>query len=253
MTNVPTPENPLRIAMWSGPRNISTAMMRAFGNRSDTAVWDEPLYGYYLSATGLDHPGAAEIIEAGGRRWEDVVAKAIGNVPNDNAVWYQKHMAQHFLDEVDRGWLSEVKNCFLIREPLRVVASYRIKQPNVTVAGLGFVQQTEIFNRVCDAAGEAPIVIDSKEMLLNPAVGMKMLCEALGIEFSEKMLAWPAGAHQDDGVWSKHWYDAVEKSTGFAPYVEKPVSVPDELLPIVEACQPHFDLLYKHRMRIPEV
>lgn len=251
MPESPSAENPLRIAMWSGPRNISTAMMRAFGNRSNTAVWDEPLYGYYLSATGLDHPCAEEIIEAGGRRWEDVISKAIGDVPGNNAVWYQKHMAQHFLDEVDRNWLDQVTNCFLIREPIRVVASYRLKQPNVTVAGLGFTQQAEIFNRVCDNTGKPPIVIDSREMLLNPAAGMKLLCESLGIEFSERMLSWPAGPHKDDGVWGKHWYDAVVKSTGFDPYVEKPVSVPDELLPIVEACQPHYDLLLEHRMRIP--
>jgi len=226
-------------------------MMRAFGNRSDTAVWDEPLYGYYLHATGLKHPGAAEIIEAGGKRWEDVVHKCVNEVPNNRAVWYQKHMAQHFLAEVDRNWLDSVTNCFLIREPLRVVASYRLKQPDVTVAGLGFTQQTEIFNRVCDTTGKPPIVIDSKEMLLNPKAGMSMLCEALGIEFTDRMLNWPAGPREDDGVWGKHWYDAVEKSTGFAEYVEKPVSVPDDLLPIVEACQPHYDLLLQHRMRIP--
>ena len=227
-------------------------MMRAFENRPDTVVWDEPFYGYYLQATGLDHPFAEEIIAAGHTRWEDVVAKATGPVPEGAEVWYQKHMTHHFLPEVDRGWLNDVTNCFLIREPLRVVASYRLKQPDVTVEGLGYLQQAEIFQRVADHRGEPPIVIDSKEMLLNPESGLQQLCAALEIPFfAEKMLRWPPGVRGSDGIWAPHWYDAVKESTGFAPYEETPVEIPDGMRPIVEACQPHFDLLYEQRLRIP--
>ncbi len=243
---------PLRLAMWSGPRNISTAMMRAFENRPDTLVWDEPFYAYYLHTTGLNHPLANEIIQAGPRSWQTVVETAVGPIPDSARVWYQKHMAQHFLPAIDRDWLREVTNCFLIRDPLRVVASYRKRLDEVTVDGLGFAQQTEIFEFIRQQSGQTPLVIDAKELLMNPEAGLRMFCERLEIPFYPQMLRWPAGPRESDGVWARHWYDTVQQSTGFAPYVDRSVRVPDELMPIVNACQPHYDRLFAQRMAIPQ-
>jgi len=234
--------------MWSGPRNISTAMMRAWENRGDTAVWDEPLYAYYLARTGIDHPGAQQVIETGETDWRRVVAAITGPVPGDSDIWFQKHMTHHMLDEVDRSWLAEVRNCFLIREPREVVASYARTRADVTLGDVGAERQAELFEHARRAAGVTPIVLDARDVLENPRAMLAALCEALTVPFTDRMLAWPTGPRASDGVWAEYWYDAVRDSSGFAPYRSKAHTLPRSLEPLAEQCRPYYRKLYEQRL-----
>lgn len=238
----------VRIAMWSGPRNISTAMMRAWENRGDTAVWDEPLYAYYLAHTGIDHPGAQRVIDAGETDWRRVVEVITGPVPDGKDIWFQKHMTHHMLDEVDRGWLAEVNNCFLIRDPREVVASYARTRPHVTLDDVGVVRQAELFEHARGLTGATPVVLDARDVLENPKVVLEVLCETLGVPFTDRMLAWPPGPRDSDGVWAEYWYDAVRASSGFAPYRPKAHTLPRGLEPLAEACRPYYTKLYEQRL-----
>src|SRR5436190_18157091 len=210
----------LRIAMWSGPRNISTAMMRAWGNRPDTFVVDEPFYAFYLKKTGADHPGAAEVIVSGETDWRKIVEQCGRGLsaPTDKKIFYQKQMTHHLLPEVSRDWLREVTNCFLILDPAAVITSYIKKNREPTVEDVGFVQQAEIFDFVHREHGSLPPVIDADDVLLTPTRMLQLLCDAIGVEFSDVMLSWPSGRRETDGVWAKYWYAEVERSTSFAPY-----------------------------------
>jgi len=239
----------VRIAMWSGPRNISTAMMRTWGNRSDSVVIDEPFYAYYLKATGKKHPGADEVIATGETDWRKVVARLTGPLPSGKSIFFQKQMAHHLLPEVDREWLIGVTNCFLIRDPREVIASYIKKQEDPMLDDLGFVQQTEIFQWVRGRTGTAPPVIDARDVLENPKRILELLCDAVGIEFSESMLSWPLGLRDTDGVWAKHWYSEVARSTSFLPYRPKREAVPQRSCEIYERCRECYDRLYEHRLR----
>ena len=205
----------MKIAMWSGPRNLSTAMMYAFAQRPDCAVWDEPFYAAYLANTGLDHPMRDEILAAGDTDSRSVITKCLGSAPGGKPVFYQKHMTQHMLPDIPRDWLPDVTNVFLIRHPARVVASYAAKREDPTLDDIGFRQQFELFEHV-QALGQTPIVIDSHDIRDDPKQSLKRLCEALGLPFDPAMLQWPAGGHPDDGVWAAHWYAAVHRSAGFA-------------------------------------
>jgi hypothetical protein len=232
----------MRIAMWSGPRNLSTAMMYAFGNRADCAVVDEPFYAAYLAATGLDHPMRAEILAAQPQDPEEVVAQLMGPIPGGRAHFYQKHMAQHMLPGVPRGWTAEVKNVFLIRHPARVIASYGAKRENPTLDDIGFWQQAELFDSV-KAAGGRPVVIDSHDIRDDPEGMLRKLCDAIGLGFDPAMLHWPAGGHAADGVWAPVWYGAVWKSTGFAGAEGPLPEVPAHLEPVLEAALPFYERL----------
>lgn len=242
----------IRIAMWSGPRNISTAMMRAFENRPDTAVWDEPFYAAYLWETGLDHPMRDEILSAHERDWSRVAEAAIGPAPGGAAVFYHKHMTHHMIPGIGRDWMDhpEIRHAFLIRDPASVLASYAAKRGDVTLEDIGFPQQGEIFDRICDRLGEAPPVLDSRSVLEDPRAALGRLCKGLGIAFNEAMLTWPAGRRESDGVWAPHWYHAVEASTGFAP--PRPAvsmsDLPADLRGIAEEAQPFYDRLAAHRL-----
>ena len=240
---------PVRVAMWSGPRNISTAMMRAWENRGDTAVWDEPLYAFYLHRTGIDHPGAAEVIAAGDTDWRRVVAALTGPIPDGKSIYFLKLMTHHMLDEVDRGWLAQARNCFLIRDPREVIASYARTRPEVTVSDVGVLQQVAIFEHAREVSGETPLVLDSRDVLENPRAMLTALCAELEIPFSERMLTWPAGGRSSDGIWARYWYDAVNASTGFSPYVSKAHTLPARLEPLAEECEPHYRNLYEQRLR----
>jgi len=239
---------PVRIAMWSGPRNISTAMMRAWENRPDTAVSDEPLYAHYLLATGLDHPGRDEVIASRADDWRAVVAGLTGPVPGGKAIFYQKHMAHHLLAEIERGWLDRVVNCFLIRRPAEVLASYVRTRDDPTITDLGFVQQGEIFEQVCERTGQVPPILDARDVLEDTRRMLTLLCEAVGVPFLESMLSWPAGRRDSDGVWAKHWYAGVERSTGFAPYRPPGEPLADRLRPLADACEPYYRRLYDRRL-----
>jgi len=207
----------LRIAMWSGPRNISTAMMRSFENRPDTAVVDEPFYAAYLAATGLDHPMRAEVLASQSTDWRAVAAAMAGPAPDGAPVFYQKHMTHHMLPGFGLEWTTDCRNAFLIRDPVAVLASYAEKRDQPTLGDIGVERQRELFEREADRLGRAPPVVDTADVLANPRGTLSALCEALGIAFDEAMLAWPAGKRTSDGVWAPAWYDAVERSTGFAP------------------------------------
>jgi hypothetical protein len=241
---------PLRIAMWSGPRNISTAMMRAWGNRPDTFVCDEPFYAYYLEATGLAHPGAEEVIATSETDWRKVIARLTGEAPSAKRIFYQKQMTHHLLPEIDRGWLGAVTNCFLIRDPAEVIVSYIKKNNDPALEDLGFVQQAEIFDWVCAATGSVPPVIDARDVLENPERILRLLCEAVGVEFTEAMLGWPPGLRDTDGIWAKHWYAEVAHSTGFRkPSVRKDAAVPERLKKIYDRSRDCYERLYQHRLR----
>jgi len=234
--------------MWSGPRNISTAMMRAWGNRPDTCVVDEPFYAYYLKATGKKHPGADEVIATGDTDWRKVVERLTGPIPEGRRIFYQKQMTHHLSPEVDREWLVTVTNCFLIREPREVIVSYIKKQGDPTLEDLGFVQQEEIFDWVCKRTNAIPPVLDAKDVLESPERMLHLLCDAVGIEFSESMLSWPPGLRETDGVWAKYWYGEVAKSTSFEPYRPRRDEVPKHLLEIHMRCRECYERLYAYRL-----
>ncbi|MHC4415614.1 MAG: sulfotransferase-like domain-containing protein [Planctomycetota bacterium] len=239
---------PIRIAMWSGPRNISTALMRSWGNRPDTWVCDEPLYAHYLSVTRLDHPGAREVIEHHESDWRKVVEWLTGPVPEGRPIFYQKHMAHHLLPEIDRGWLDDVSNCFLIRDPGQMLTSLVRFLPDPTIRDTGLPQQVEIFRRRQQHADTTPPVLDAKDVLEDPRRLLTLLCERLGVAFTDAMLSWPPGRRATDGIWARHWYEAVEASTSFKPYAAKPDPVPDRLADLYDECMSYYEQLYAHRL-----
>ena len=233
--------------MWSGPRNISTAMMRAWENRPDTFVVDEPFYAYYLERTGADHPGREEVIKEGETTWEKVVDRLTSDPPNGKRIFYQKQMTHHLLSEIDRHWMLGLTNCFLIRDPAEVIASYTKKNHEPTVEDVGFLQQEEIFNWLRERT-VTPAVIDARDVLENPRKTLSLLCEAIGVGFSEAMLSWPAGRRETDGVWAKYWYAEVEKSTSFRQPSSRTTEVPPSLKTVFETCQKVYQRLYPHRL-----
>ena len=236
--------------MWSGPRNISTAMMRSWGNRPDTFVCDEPFYAHYLQATGLAHPGAAEVIASGETDWRKVVAQLSGDVPAGKRIFYQKQMTHHLLPEIDRDWLGAMTNCFLIRDPAEVIVSYIRKNDDPALEDIGFGQQAEIFDWVRTHTGAIPPVIDAHDVLENPEKILKLLCDAVGVEFMEAMLSWPPGLRETDGIWAKHWYGEVEKSTGFRkPTPREPAPVPERLRGVYERSRECYARLYEYRLQ----
>jgi len=241
---------PLRIAMWSGPRNISTAMMRAWENRGDCAVSDEPLYAHYLAHTGLDHPGREDVIAAGDGDWRRVVAMLAGPAPGDAPVWYQKHMTHHLLPHIDRGWIGSLRNVLLIRDPREVVASYVKSRARVGPDDIGLPQQALLFDELC-AAGTPPPVIDAGDFLRAPEAYLRALCEWLGIAFSERMLHWPKGPRASDGVWAPHWYARVWASTGFeSPPPARQTRLEGEAAATAEACTPVYARLHARRLLV---
>jgi hypothetical protein len=241
----------VRIAMWSGPRNISTAMMRAFENRPDCAVSDEPFYAAYLAATGLDHPMREAVLAAQPRDWREVAAAMTGPSPGGAALWYQKHMSHHMLEGFGLDWMDGVTNAFLIRPPEQVLASYTVKRAAVTLEDIGVLRQAELFDRVAQRLGRAPPVLESADVLADPRRALGALCAAVGVAFSEAMLAWPAGPRASDGVWAPAWYDAVERSTGFARprRAVRFEDLADHLKPIAEAARPAYERLARHRLQ----
>jgi hypothetical protein len=241
---------PVRIAMWSGPRNISTAMMRSFGARPDTAVVDEPFYAAYLAATGIVHPMRNEVLASQPNDWREVVAALLAAVPGGSAIFYQKHMTHHMLPEFGRDWMSRMRNAFLIRDPAAVLASYIRKRDEVTLADIGIVQQRELFDREADRLSAAPPVVEGADVLADPARVLASLCTALGIEYTDAMLRWPAGRRDTDGVWAPAWYNAVEQSTAFeAPPVRSDIALPDELRRIADKARPHYETMAAFALR----
>jgi hypothetical protein len=235
-------QEPVRIAMWSGPRNLSTAMMRSFENRPDCSVVDEPLYAAYLVATGLGHPGRDDVIASQQADPSVVVAELTGG-PVATPVQYQKHMTHHLLQTFPRRPLSWLRHAFLVRDPERVLKSYAKVRAEPTLEDLGLPQQLELFETFGGP------VVDAADILRDPRGTLRLLCDALGIGFDEAMLCWPAGPRDTDGVWARHWYAGVEASTGFARYssgLGDPL--PDRLAPLLERCRPYYDALAPYRL-----
>lgn len=244
-----------RIAMWSGPRNISTALMRSFENRADTVVWDEPFYAAELAATGRDHPMRDEVIAAGPTDPAEIVARLLGPLVDTTkayaSVFYQKHMSHHMLPQFPREWIAhpEMVNVFLIREPERVLESYTKTWSAVSLEEIGVPQQLEIFDRVANRLGRAPPVLEASDILANPKCALTALCGACGIAFDPAMLSWPAGRRASDGVWAPVWYKTVEASTGFAPPDTRPLpKLDDELTRIAEAARPAYERLRNYKI-----
>lgn len=226
------------IAMWSGPRNISTALMRSWESRPDTVVHDEPFYAYYLryGAYADDHPGAADIIAAYETEWRKV-ADMLTTPPPNGAIVYQKHMTHHMLPEIDLAWMLPLTNCFLIREPRQVLISLAKVIPNPHIDQTGLPQQLRIFRYLQAAGGAIPPVVDSKDILLNPRRTLTRLCELIGVPFRGEMLKWRAGKRESDGLWAKYWYEQVEQSTGFMPYTDSEGALPDSLGELAAECE----------------
>jgi hypothetical protein len=235
------------VAMWSGPRALSTALMRAWENRPDCRVIDEPLYAAYLAATGLDHPMRAEVLAAQPQD-PTAVAQAMTSAAGA-AIVYQKHMSHHLLPDMPRGWIDSLRNAFLIRDPRRVLASYDRKRPAPTLADIGIAQQVELFDRLTQLEGRPPPVVDADDLQRAPEAVLRALCHALGVPFRVEMLAWPAGPRASDGVWAAHWYDSVWRSTGFAPPRPSSFELGPGLSELADVAMPLYRKLAEHRLQ----
>jgi hypothetical protein len=236
----------LRICLWSTPRTVSTALMYSFAQRQDTRVVDEPFYAAYLRASGAQHPGREEILAA----QDDDGANVIRNVvlgDCDRPVLFMKHMAHH-MPGVDLGFVHQVENAFLIRDPAEMLRSVDQVVSHPTLRDVGLDVQCELYDAVA-ARGKEPPVIDSRELLRDPAGVLGQLCERLGLAFDEVMLRWPAGGRPEDGVWSPYWYGSLHRSTGFAPHRPKTGAVPEHLEPLLATCRPYYERLYRHALR----
>lgn len=234
-----------RIALWSGPRNVSTALMYSFAQRADTRVVDEPLYGHYLVTSGADHPGRDAVtaaMDCDGAR----VARQLVEAPVDAPVLFMKHMAHHLLG-LDDGFLDAFDNVLLIRDPRDMLPSLTIQVPGAALADTGLARQCDLYDAL-EARGRAPAVLDSRELLLDPRAVLSGLCDRLGLPFDAAMLHWPSGPRPEDGVWAPHWYQAVHESTGFAPYRPK-TDFPDRLSALLAECRPCYEHLLARAIR----
>lgn len=233
--------------MWSGPRNISTAMMRSFENRPDTIVVDEPFYACYLKETGMDHPGRDLILKEQPTHWQAVVDDLLAPLPSGCSVMYQKHMSHHMLPSMGRDWMVHIRNAFLIRDPRLMVRSYVKSRQEVVLEDLGILQELDLFREIADRQGTPPPVIDSAAVLADPREKLGKLCAALGIPFHAAMLSWPSGPRHSDGVWAPWWYKGVEASTGFATPEGADeggeISLPDHLQRIADQAMPAYEEL----------
>lgn len=238
-----------RIAMWSGPRNISTALMRSWENRPDTRVVDEPFYACYLTATGIVHPMQEEVLASQSSEWSEVIDLVLS--PKADAhepIQYQKHMTQHMVGELDKKWFAALDHAFLIRHPAQVVVSYGAKRGEVTASDIGFEQQKRLFDLVRELTGVTPPVVDSSDVLIDPEAMLRALCGRLEVPFLKQMISWPAGRRESDGAWAPHWYQNVERSTGFAPQREKEALLTASEQVVVEQCLPFYRELHSHRL-----
>ena len=234
----------VRLAVWSGPRNISTALMRSWENRPDCKVVDEPLYAYYLNETGLDHPARDEVIAAGQTSWQAVVTELTAQATQTASIYYQKHMTHHLIPQLPRDWIGSLTNVLLIRDPAEVVASYLRSRADVVAEDIGLVQQAELYEQLSGA----PPVIDAADFLRDPEGYLRWLCAYIEVEFTEAMLHWPAGPRASDGVWAPYWYDAVLASTGFQPYRPRHVELHGAALEAAQRSRPYYERLHAVRV-----
>ncbi|MBX2836640.1 MAG: HAD family hydrolase [Gammaproteobacteria bacterium] len=242
-------EEVIRIAMWSGPRNISTAMMRAWENRADTVVVDEPFYACYLTHTGIVHPMQEEVLASQANNWQQVIDGELSrSLSAEQSIQYQKHMTHHMVDEVSPSWFASLRHAFLIRNPAEVVVSYSKKRAELSADDIGFRRQRELFEKV-RALGIEPPVIESTDVLKAPRASLQKLCAALAVPFDSAMLSWPQGCRSSDGAWAPHWYQNVENSTGFAPYEEKPIQLSAAQQRVVNECLDDYHALAEYKIK----
>lgn len=239
----------IRIAMWSGPRNISTAMMRSFGSRSDTLVSDEPFYGAFLKSSGADHPMREAIVADMDCDWHSVLDKLAGPTPAVRPIWYQKHMWHHMVGPIGYDDFRDFTHAFLIRDPARMIRSYLNKREVAAFEDFALDRQAEFFDREAQRLGHSPPVIDADDVLRNPAGALAALCARLSIPFDDAMLRWAPGPRSTDGIWASHWYDKVEQSTGFEAWTPNGVALPDKARRLAEQCRPFYEQLAMYRPR----
>ena len=234
--------------MWSGPRNLSTALMRSFENRTDTAVIDEPFYAHFLKQTNLNHPGRNEIISTLDSNWDNIVLKITGPIPHNKSIWYQKHMAQHNLEGCDLNWIKSFHNCILIRDPKYVIPSYNKEYSLSDEKLLGYCQQLNLIRILEDEESITPPIFDATDILEKPEQALKKICISVGIRFSQKMLKWPKGKRKSDGIWAKYWYRNVENSSGFQPFQKKNIVIDKKLIPLYDKCLVDYNSMYEKRI-----
>jgi hypothetical protein len=242
----------LRIAMWSGPRNISTAMMRSWENRPDCSVVDEPFYACYLRETGLPHPCREAVLESQSDSRQTVI-REITYGPVRTPLQYQKHMTHHMPEGTDLAWCKGLRHCFLVRDPVEVIGSYLEKMPTVSEEDIGIVRQAALFEEISRISGAEPAVVDSGDVLRDPAGVLEQLCAYLDIEWLPgAMLHWPAGPRDSDGVWASHWYQAVHASNGFAEYRPRHRTLNEAQQQLADAMHPFYRSLWDRRLRRAE-
>ncbi len=236
----------LKIAMWSGPRNISTALMRSFGSRPDCAVYDEPFYPHYLYQTNIRHPMWKKIIDQEEIDWQRIVNKILGPIPNNKKIWYQKHMAHHNILGCELNWLDKFKNCILIRHPQNVISSYTKRFELKSANQLGYEQLEQLYKILCNM-GKVPLVIDASDILIDPQKMLKTICKKLKIPFYNNMLKWEKGPYDYDGIWGKYWYKNVNNSMGFKTYCnsKKNITIHSS---IYNLCLEKYEYLYDKRL-----
>ena len=240
--------NPKRIAMWSGPRNISTALMRSFENRIDTTVIDEPFYAYFLNETGIKHPIYKEIIQNYDTSWNNISNTLTGPIPNGKSIWYQKLMTHHWIENAPLDWLEKNHNCFLIRNPKQVIISYLKIHNDINPELIGLPQQLHIFNTVVKKTNKIPIVISSEDILKNPKLMLSQLCDLLDIPFSNQMLQWPKGKRDSDGLWGEYWYKNVVQTTSFKKPLNQNEKLSDRFANLLEECMSYYKQMEKYKI-----
>ena len=236
-----------RIAMWSGPRNLSTALMRSFASRRDCSVIDEPFYASYLKATGIDHPMRRLILDTYNNDPLEVAENCLTSSSNLK-LQYQKHMTHHMIPTFDRSFVHKISNAFLIRSPEKVIKSFGKKIINFNLQDLGYVQQVDLFNMVSNKLGKAPPVIDADDLCANPSAVLFGLCSALGIQYYDEMLKWNAGSHSYDGIWGDYWYSSVNKSSGFS--LREDINEKEFIsqAQLINEAEPYFEILNKYKI-----
>ena len=237
-----------RISMWSGPRNISTALMRSFENRFDTTVIDEPFYSFFLKNTGIKHPIYKEVIEKYDSSWDNIANTLMGPIPNNKNIWYQKLMTHHWVDNQALDWTINTINCFLIRNPKQVILSYLKIYEDVTLELIGLPQQIHIFNYIIEQTNKIPIVISSEDILKNPKLMLQKLCNLLEIPFLDQMLEWPIGTRDSDGIWGKYWYKNVVETSSFSKSSEKNDELPKQFSSLLDECNTYYKQIKKYKV-----
>ena len=236
----------VRVNLWSGPRNVSTALMYSFGQRNDARIIDEPLYGHYLRVSGADHPGRDEVMSTMDTDGDRVMEKLLDR-QHDRPILFMKQMAHHLVG-LDFSFLNKTINVLLIRNPVEMLPSLTIQLPDADIADTGLVTQCDLLERL-ENLGQQPLILDSRELLRNPGAVLASLCERVDIPFDQDMLSWPRGARPEDGVWARHWYHNVHESTGFAPYRPKTEPFPAGLEPLLKKCRPYYQRLYAFALK----